>query len=300
MNAQSQPLACPICSCGYSQPKAVSRAGTIFKCKSCRVVYSTKHKNKLENNQDYYKNVHLDEYFNYYEAFRKKQARVILDKLKKVRCGSYLLDIGCSFGWFLDEAETMGFNCHGIENSPLVMSYHHQKQTKQVIAKNFNDMVCKKFDVITLLNVLEHLEDPNQTLDLLKEKLKDDGYLVIAVPNRHGLFHQLSFLIYLLSLGKLYQPLDVLFQFDNDFYHRFCFSWDNCRYLLGRSGYKIVSWYKGPAFNPSSLMERLAISNTLAKKMKWFLNNKTARWLMVCLNNLSKYSHTQDEIVIFA
>ena len=41
----------------------------------------------------------------------------------------------------------------------------------------------KTFDVITLNNLLEHVIDPNNTIDLALKLLTNDGVLIIEVPN---------------------------------------------------------------------------------------------------------------------
>lgn len=39
------------------------------------------------------------------------------------------------------------------------------------------------YDVIVASNILEHLKNPDRTLHLIKEKLKKDGKILIALPN---------------------------------------------------------------------------------------------------------------------
>ena len=66
-------------------------------------------------------------------------------------------------------------------------------QARSFAKKNFNldikddsglnDFSSGSFDVITLWHVMEHLEHLNETWERLYELLKDDGCLVVAVPN---------------------------------------------------------------------------------------------------------------------
>ncbi len=57
--------------------------------------------------------------------------------------------------------------------------------------EEFYDYVKKnnlKFDVITFFEVLEHQDKPREFLRMVKELLKDSGYIAGSVPNREGIF----------------------------------------------------------------------------------------------------------------
>lgn len=51
------------------------------------------------------------------------------------------------------------------------------------------DVFEKKFDIVTLINVLEHLADPVSVIEEIREKvLEPTGTLVINVPNEFNVF----------------------------------------------------------------------------------------------------------------
>lgn len=95
--------------------------------------------------------------------------------------GRKLLDIGAGTGDFLSVAKSRGWNISGVEpdadarNLALVKDIHLETDT--------NVFPSKAFDVITLWHVLEHIPDLDKQITELKRLLKDDGVLVIAVPN---------------------------------------------------------------------------------------------------------------------
>lgn len=47
----------------------------------------------------------------------------------------------------------------------------------------FNTLCSEKYDYIIILDVLEHLRDPERTLSLLKRLLKGDGEILLSIPN---------------------------------------------------------------------------------------------------------------------
>jgi predicted SAM-dependent methyltransferase len=54
------------------------------------------------------------------------------------------------------------------------------------VFEKLEDLPEKKFDIITLWHVLEHVPNPNTLIAQLKEKLKEDGLIFVAVPNHES------------------------------------------------------------------------------------------------------------------
>jgi 2-polyprenyl-3-methyl-5-hydroxy-6-metoxy-1,4-benzoquinol methylase len=97
---------------------------------------------------------------------------------KKLR----ILDIGCGDGYFLDKAKKAGWECFGTEyNDRLIQRLALMGITAYKDLEEYTDK--KQFDVIRINHVLEHLEDPNKTLDVAYQLLKDKGSLIIGLPN---------------------------------------------------------------------------------------------------------------------
>lgn len=110
-------------------------------------------------------------------SYKKKLINTIV-KDKKGR----ILDYGCGTGYFLQTMKENGWKTYGIEpnqNARLIAS------TKTRVKESIEDLNLKnkKFDVITLWHVLEHIHNLNGTIKVLKTILKEKGKIVIAVPN---------------------------------------------------------------------------------------------------------------------
>ncbi len=92
-----------------------------------------------------------------------------------------ILDYGCGTGHFLNYCKKKGFEINGFEPDEDARTIAIQ-EVGNVIASTSNN-IQKKFDVITLWHVLEHIPNLNEVVDWLKDHLAKNGRLIIAVPN---------------------------------------------------------------------------------------------------------------------
>lgn len=111
----------------------------------------------------------------------------LLKKVQSFKNSGDLLEIGCNSGDFIVLAEKNGFNCQGIEIDD-VAAHAGIKLGRKVIHGdalkiNFN----KKFDVIVLNHVVEHIPEITELPNKLASLLKEDGVIIINVPNISGL-----------------------------------------------------------------------------------------------------------------
>lgn len=97
-----------------------------------------------------------------------------------------ILEVGCGDGRLLYELSLFGFrNCTGVDISSRAINF---AKAFCVDFNFFNDNVencTKKYDVIILCEVLEHIPDEyvNTFLSSVYEKLEDGGTLIISVPS---------------------------------------------------------------------------------------------------------------------
>ncbi|MEM2916596.1 MAG: class I SAM-dependent methyltransferase [Candidatus Woesearchaeota archaeon] len=120
----------------------------------------------------------------------------------KIISGGKILDVGCGNGSFLYKMRAAGMDAYGVE-----LSAEGAKEAQRLGL----DVKCgtleqqkypsKYFDVITLNHVLEHVADPVKTLQELGRILKQNGTLIIAVPNSRSLARFL--------FGRYWASLDV-------------------------------------------------------------------------------------------
>ena len=100
-----------------------------------------------------------------------------------------ILDYGCGNGEFLQYVSKRGLNAIGVEKSNHSLKICKKKNLK--VFSTIKHLVNKKFDVISLWHVLEHVSNPSKTVSVLSTILSNKGYFVIAVPNIQSLDSQL-------------------------------------------------------------------------------------------------------------
>lgn len=96
-----------------------------------------------------------------------------------------LLDIGCATGHLLVAARRRGWEITGIEFSEWAARIAKEQFGLEVVVGAVESLRLprKRFDVITAYHVLEHLPDPLRSLEHVSRWMKDDGLLVIRLPN---------------------------------------------------------------------------------------------------------------------
>jgi len=103
--------------------------------------------------------------------------------IKKYISSGKLLDVGCGWGHFLLAAQEEGFSVTGVELDEQAWLYSVQDLNLPVQRKDFFTFSDKdNFDLITMWDVLEHIDDPVSFLKNAARLQKDGTYLVLQVP----------------------------------------------------------------------------------------------------------------------
>jgi 2-polyprenyl-3-methyl-5-hydroxy-6-metoxy-1,4-benzoquinol methylase len=92
-----------------------------------------------------------------------------------------VLDIGAGTGDFLHACKKDNWKVVGVE--PSIKAREIAKSKNVLLEKELSFFKGQKFDVITLWHVLEHVENLEAYTQSLQELLKENGTLLIAVPN---------------------------------------------------------------------------------------------------------------------
>lgn len=106
----------------------------------------------------------------------------LIKKFPFIKNGNFL-DFGCGIGNSLLEAKQLGFNVFGIELSWWAIEYCNRYGFEVMASLEDINRKQVKFDLINLNHILEHISDPINSLNKLKEFLKEKGILRIKVPN---------------------------------------------------------------------------------------------------------------------
>tara|TARA_Y100000816_G_C26108008_1_gene589659 strand:- start:7294 stop:8169 length:876 start_codon:yes stop_codon:yes gene_type:complete len=169
-----------------------------------------------------------------------------VDQFKKILRYKDVLDFGCGWGGFLRKLN----NCkslNGIELRKDCINYIKNNIKKINISNNINSFK-KKFDVITMFHVLEHLPHQVESLKLIKKKLKKGGKIIIEIP------HAEDFLIL----------QDELKEFKNFTFwseHLILHTYKSLKVILAKAGFKKID---------IKYYQRYNFSNHLG----WFIKKK--------------------------
>ena len=104
--------------------------------------------------------------------------------VRKYSNGQTILDIGCGTGEFLQYCHQRGIDCQGVE--PAEKARTIARDNRSLVVNS--DFLTKKeqpahYDCITLWHVLEHIHRLDETMSKIKNEMKGDGVLILALPN---------------------------------------------------------------------------------------------------------------------
>ena len=93
-----------------------------------------------------------------------------------------LLDVGCGTGSILAEASHY-CDAYGLDASPQAVEFCQKRGLSKLFVGNLDTYPGgERFDVITLLDVIEHLDDDLGVLKQAHARLADNGHVLITVP----------------------------------------------------------------------------------------------------------------------
>jgi SAM-dependent methyltransferase len=194
---------CPVCGAAESTEMmltpdrfelAAGEQFTLVACQKCQFIYLNP-RPASEAIGHYYES-------SQYQPFLSKQQKVsvwdrvyllartyMLQKkrhcIERLKAPGRLLDVGCGTGEFLKQMQDHGWQVAGFEKDESAASFGRDRYALDIKNGDLLDAAIDShsFDVITLWHVLEHLYHPKATLAKMSNILKDDGILLIAVPN---------------------------------------------------------------------------------------------------------------------
>lgn len=113
-----------------------------------------------------------------------KRYNELLDVFETYRETNNILDIGCGDGYFLEVAHKRGWKVFGTEFTDEAMEVCKFKGiTVHLGTLNSLNYLGIKFDIITSFEVIEHINNPQQEVQHIKEIIRTGGALYITTPN---------------------------------------------------------------------------------------------------------------------
>lgn len=170
----------------------------IKRCNSCHLEFAS----SMRYDVMYYQNLHYAEDYNLNnvlvlsrEDFLDKAAGLLKDAdwvphntvfswiEKNLKKGARILDIGCGVGWFVAALESQDYNAMGIEVSTKVVDMLKDKGFQVYLGplEKINVNIPLP-ELIVLLGVIEHVEDPVRLLGEIRRRFPE-SMLLISIPS---------------------------------------------------------------------------------------------------------------------
>ncbi|MFN2576319.1 MAG: class I SAM-dependent methyltransferase [Pyrinomonadaceae bacterium] len=248
----------------------------IYKCEECDYAMTpagtSDNASTLYDDPEYFDGWGCNMEFDYerFEPAVHQQVRQYLDFIKKHARGVSLLDVGTGSGLLPHFARQAGFEVEGTDLSKHVSDSLPAKSGFPVHQGALEDInFDRKYDIVTMLHVLEHTSDPLSTLMRAKQILNDGGYVLVVVPNYKSVDTRIKNLLSKLKLkSRPYKHLALG-------HHNYVFSIKSLE-LLGRAAQLEVVYHTTtqPAWRSSalhSLLERYQLATWC-----WILYRKPA------------------------
>lgn len=173
--------------CGSNQQDVIHKGVrdkediNVLKCSNCGLVFLSDFSHIdnqfYEDSNMHQKNFNIHEYLIESSSDDIRRFNYLEEKMKN----KTVLDFGCGAGGFLSRASTVAKECEGIELDAFVRTF--VKESGIACYKSLQEIAGKKYDIITMFHVLEHIADPKSLLLEIKKYLKPNGILIIEVPN---------------------------------------------------------------------------------------------------------------------
>ena len=191
-----------------TRPRSIAACETMFGCPACgtrtahRFLYAKNHCDIFQctmcglgraqapafdpaayYTEGYFAADHADGYVDYLGAepvLRREFARTV-DFIRRYRRAGNLLEVGCAYGFFLQEAKRH-FTVRGIELAADAAEYcrRHGLAVETGTAEAVARTGGGPFDVIALLDVIEHLPDPQAAIAASAGALAPGGVIVLT------------------------------------------------------------------------------------------------------------------------
>ncbi|MEA2990022.1 MAG: hypothetical protein QOG83_2733 [Alphaproteobacteria bacterium] len=191
-------LSCPACGQATEHRFLFSKHGCdIQRCAECGLgrAQASGFDPGAYYTDDYFSGGHADGYADYRGAepvLRREFAHTV-DFLRRFKAGGRLLDVGCAYGFFLEEAKRH-FEVAGIEIAQDAAADCRKRGLRVLTGVADEETLAQlgMMDVIVLLDVIEHLPTPRDTLALCARHLRPEGILMITTGDFASLYARLA------------------------------------------------------------------------------------------------------------
>ena len=168
----------------------IKNSGQLYECGSCKIIIQPKKFKNLYDNQES-SNYNFRKNFFYY--LKKITFMFYIFNLKKIFYKKKdILDYGCGSGEFAIALNSYYKKKNIYTADVFKLDRQFIPKVKKHYQINKNELNGKKFDIILMRHVFEHIFNLNNFLKKIKKNFKNkDSLLVIEVPNMNSLWRKI-------------------------------------------------------------------------------------------------------------
>ena len=255
-------VSCPFCNSGNYTTYQIFGSRKQYRsvlCKNCSLVYLT----PRPKYDQHFIDAAYASYYQYVDNLQLNDDTIIkhsgthLFKKEIDYIGKYdllktaVLDIGSGMGTFLYAAKPFYKDAVGLDVSVKMAEFVEKQLGVNVfITQLENFEYDKKFSLIHMSHVLEHVPNPVEWLQKSKSLLEKKGVLVINVPNKFSLDRLFQHFLYRIKIKKQFSSgwKDPARTPD----HLFEPTIPSMKFLLKKTGYRILEYYTYSRRDPAS------------------------------------------------
>lgn len=168
----------------YEKPKF-----SVVECKTCSFTFIPPYFRKQISYENYKDENVAAAVRNGNNWVKIQRHKLRYDLIKKYKASGSLFDLGAGWGHFMLTGKMLGYDVYGIEIAEQPYLYSKNDLKLPVDHIDFFEMKeDKKFDVITMWDVLEHIDKADDVIAKCSRLTADNGYIVIQVPQIDSYF----------------------------------------------------------------------------------------------------------------
>jgi 2-polyprenyl-3-methyl-5-hydroxy-6-metoxy-1,4-benzoquinol methylase len=173
---------CPACLSDSSRPAGEANSFELCRCASCRTLFTARlpRDGEAKEYEEYYHEENLT-----VPPFVERRLEEIVSTFDDYRKLNTWLDVGCGAGALMRAAGTRGWEVVGTEVSESSVTAL-RKQGLEVHLGELQALDLPAFDVVSLVEVVEHVPAPRELVADAARLLRPGGALYITTPHGRG------------------------------------------------------------------------------------------------------------------
>lgn len=271
---------CPVCGGERFQSRTIADV-TIRRCLACGLRVSAIAPGRGTN----YADVDGAAYLQSIGRVRRAQGEQIVAFVREHEPSGEWLDVGCGFGYMLEAARAAGFRVRGIE--PDANAARAARERVGEVEQGVLAETTPSADILSTLDVLEHLDDLNAFASLVKRKAR--ALWVVKVPSSEGLFFHVA---HILRIGS---AVKRLWQAEYEHPHTVYFDRATLTRFLTSNGFAVVAARYLDEVPGTTVIDRLTLDGRMPR---W--KAALAMPLFLAVNAVERLRGKSDALVVLA